>query len=149
MKKHKKAKIVITAIVVFLFLSPILFNITIMVVNDLIAVSVKNDLQKLPLPENAEFVSSYSAAGKFVGNGNGMQYFGAILIKSELSLEEITEHYSSFDHPYIRVSEQRGKEILVLDHGDHAFRVKYDNCYIVYDWGSANDIFEQFDIRGR
>ena len=147
MKKHKKSKIVIITIAVFLLISPILFNIAIMIVNDLIAVSVKNDLQKLPLPENTEIICSYSVAGKVVGNGNGMQYFGAILIKSELSLDELSEYYFSFN---IEVREQKGKKIKVLDHGRHTFEIEEDDCYIVYDfdWRISSVILEHFDLRG-
>lgn len=146
--RKNKIKVILSTIATIVILSPILFNIAIMIINNFIAVSVKNDLKKLPIPENSELISSYSVAGKVVGNGNGMQYFGAILIQSELSLEELSEYYSSFDRPYIQVSIQRGNDIVVLDHGSHAFNVKYDNCYIVYDWGSANVILEQFDLRG-
>ncbi len=59
------------------------------IVNDNIAKKTANKLADLPLPNNTEFIEMVYIAGKLVGNGNGMQYFGAILIKSELSLEEL------------------------------------------------------------
>ena len=34
-------------------------------------------------------IESLSEAGRLTGNGNGLQYFGAVLIRSELSLEEL------------------------------------------------------------
>ena len=41
-------------------------------------------------------IESISRAGKLTGNGNGMQYFGAILIRSDLSLEELDAYYSRY-----------------------------------------------------
>ena len=83
MKKILKILCVIAIIAV------ILFVISIPIVNDMSAAKVEWDLKKLPLPEQTEFIESTSKAGKLVGNGNGMQYFGAILIKSELTLDEL------------------------------------------------------------
>lgn len=40
-------------------------------------------------------IESLSQAGKLTGNGNGMQYFGAILIRSELSLEELETYVAN------------------------------------------------------
>ena len=45
-----------------------------------------NELVHFRLPKNTELIESIYKAGKLVGNGNGMQYFGVILIKSELPL---------------------------------------------------------------
>ena len=45
-----------------------------------------NELVHFRLPKNTELIESIYKAGKLVGNGNGMQYFGVILIKSERPL---------------------------------------------------------------
>ena len=50
---------------------------------------MEKELCETPLPEKTELIESISRAGKLTGNGNGMQYFGAILIRSDLSLEEL------------------------------------------------------------
>ncbi|MCL1831678.1 MAG: hypothetical protein FWG45_02055 [Oscillospiraceae bacterium] len=152
MKQRKnKAVLPIAAIVTVLFLSPILLNLIIMGVNDTVARGIRNDLRNLRLPENTEMVSSYSVAGKVVGNGNGMQYFGAILIESELTLEELSDYYSEVNLRY-RVQKQDEKAIKVLDHGSHAFKVKEStlvNHYIVYTLDDAKNTFlREFDIRG-
>ena len=46
-----------------------------------------------------------------------MQYFGAILLKSELSLEEITEYYKEHHHgdDFCTVEKQEGHSIDALD----------------------------------
>ena len=61
--------------------------ISIPLINNHAAYKVEKALCEIPLPKETELIESLSQAGKLTGNGNGMQYFGAILIKSELSLE--------------------------------------------------------------
>ena len=66
--------------------------ISIPLINDHTAYKVEKTLCEIPLPEETELIESLSQAG----NGNGMQYFGAILIRSELSLEELDAYYSDY-----------------------------------------------------
>ena len=63
--------------------------ISIPLINNHTAYKVEKALCEIPLPEETELIESLSQAGKLMGNGNGMQYFGAILIRSDLSLEEL------------------------------------------------------------
>lgn len=70
--------------------------ISIPLINNHTAYKVEKELCETPLPEKTELIESISRAGKLTGNGNGMQYFGAILIQSELSLKELDDYYS--DH---------------------------------------------------
>lgn len=106
----------------------------------------------LPLPNDTQFIESVYKAGKLAGNGNGMQYFGAILIQSELSLEELKEYYWNFaEHDWECVVEkQTDANVSVIEHTNLTFKTKIegDNYYIVYSWGDNNTIFHEFDIRG-
>lgn len=70
--------------------------ISIPLINNHAAYKVEKALCEIPLPEETELIESLSQAGKLTGNGNGMQYFGAILIRSELSLEELDAYYSDY-----------------------------------------------------
>jgi len=144
----------ITAIFSAAVLLIIVFNVVIAVINNGIADSVRKDLIKTPLPENTQIISSASAAGKVVGNGNGMQYFGAVLVKSELPLEQLELYYSKYNY---EVAVQTDKQINVIDHGSYSFNIKGDgeltDHYIVYGFGhlkkgNFSDILEQFDLRG-
>lgn len=63
--------------------------ISIPLINNHTAYEVEKALCEIPLPEETEWIESLLQTGKLMGNGNGMQYFGAILIRSELSLEEL------------------------------------------------------------
>ena len=70
--------------------------ISIPLINNHTAYKVEKALCEIPLPEETELIESLSQAGKLTGNGNGMQYFGAILIRSDLSLEELDAYYSGY-----------------------------------------------------
>ena len=128
------------------------FLIAAPVVNSNVAKKTAKELVNLPLPENTEYIEAIYKAGKLVGNGNGMQYFGAILIRSELSLEELKEYYSAFaEHEWeCVVEEQTGQEIKFIEHTRLTFKTEIDEdrYYIVNSWGDNNTIFHEFNIRG-
>ena len=122
-------------------------------INNHTAADIARALQTLPLPENTEYLDSTSAAAKLVGNGNGMQYFGAILIKSELSLDELDEYYNNFRKSDwdIFIEEQTGSEVVFIEHRKIAFQAGMPpegNCYIIYTWGDGMFPFSEFDLRG-
>ena len=139
--------IVVTAIIILACLS---IYIVIPVANNIVAPNLANDIKKLPLPENTEITASISIARKLTGNGNGMQYFGAILIKSELSLEQLQAHYAHYS-----VEPQTEEYISHFHNGQYKFNFLKEpalpliNHYIVYAWGDANAFLVEFDIRGR
>ena len=126
--------------------------ISIPFINNHSAYIVEKVLCEIPLPEETELIESLSQAGKLTGNGNGMQYFGAILIRSELSLEELDAYYSDYrsnEWEYL-VEIQEGQSIEVIDHGTLQFteEIKDSGYYIVYSWGSGKSLLEELDIRG-
>lgn len=127
-------------------------SLSVLVVNNYTARQVEKNLQELPLPEQTVLVDSISKAGKLTGNGNGMQYFGAVLIKSELSIEELETYYATYrDNEWeCIVDVQEGQSIGVIDHEILQFSEKVgDSGYcIVYSWGSGIELFEELDIRG-
>lgn len=122
------------------------------VINNYSAYKVEKKLCETPLPEQTERLESISRAGKLTGNGNGMQYFGAILIRSELSLEELKTYYllyQSNEWEYF-VEVQSGRQIGVIEHETLQFTEisEKGKCYIVYSWGSGITPFDELDIRG-
>lgn len=127
-------------------------SLSIPLINNYTAYKVEKALCENPLPEETELIESLSQAGKLTGNGNGMQYFGAILIRSELSLEELDAYYSDYrsnEWEYL-VETQEGQPIEVIDHRTLQFteEIKDSGYYIVYSWGSGNSLLEELDIRG-
>lgn len=148
-KKNKAALIIISAVV---FIA-VCFCVSVPVVNDLHAKKVADGLSDLPLPENTRIAEKTSAAGKLWGNGNGMQYMGALLIESALSLEELETFYSESGTD-CSVSRQSGKEITVTDHGKLGFKteINSDNYYIVYASEKHDSfiiqLYSELDLRG-
>ena len=126
--------------------------ISISFINNNIAYKVEKELCETPLPEKTELIESISRAGKLTGNGNGMQYFGAILIRSDLSLEELDAYYSGYrsNEWECLVETQEGQSIEVIDHETLQFsgEIKDSGYYILYSWGNGNSLLEELDIRG-
>ena len=89
----KNKMIVIILITSIAFIGIILF---INIQNDLIANNTKKELINTQLPNDTKTIDSISVAGKLTGNGNGMQYFGAILIKTDMSKEELENKIATF-----------------------------------------------------
>ena len=145
MKKTKIAGICLIVLILAAFVS-------VPVYNNYCAYNVEKMLCETPLPEQTELIEAISQAGKLTGNGNGMQYFGAILIKSELSLEELDAYYSDYrssEWEYL-MEVQKGQFVEMLEHGGLQFseKIKGNNYYIVYSWGSGNSLLREMDIRG-
>ena len=65
----------------------------IVVANNQIARNVEKHLCAVPAPENTDIVSSISVAGKLWGCGNGMQYTGALLLKTSNDNKVIEDYY--------------------------------------------------------
>ena len=146
MKKAKIAGICLSVLILAAFVS-------VPVYNNYCAYNVEKMLCETPLPEQTELIEAISQTGKLTGNGNGMQYFGAILIKSELSLEELDAYYSEYRSngwEYL-VEVQEGQSVEMLEHGGLQFseEIKGNSYYIVYSWGSGNSLLRELDIRGR
>ena len=126
--------------------------ISVPLINNYTAYKVEKALCEIPLPEETELIESLSQAGKLTGNGNGMQYFGAILIRSELSLEELETYYSDYrsnEWEYL-VEIQEGQSIDVIEHGELQFweEIKGSGYYIVYSWGNGDSLLQELDMRG-
>ena len=121
-------------------------------VNDLTAKQTAEGLRALPLPEDTRLVETAYAAGKLTGNGNGMQYFGAILIQSGCSLEELKMYYAGLaeDAWDCTVERQAGETIDMIEHAELTFKtnVSGNDYFIVYSWGDNDTIFHEFDLRG-
>lgn len=151
MKKFGKA----LKITFYCMLSMIcLLIISIPVVNNLTARGVENYLKNLPLPPDTELAASVSRAGKLTGNGNGMQYFGAILLRSELTLDELEAFYAQYRRTEweCNVVSQRKTELDFLEYYDELRFSQYDDApgsyYIVFSWGDGTEPFISWDLRG-
>lgn len=155
--KKKTLKIILYILVALIILSPFILYLGIFVANNSIANQVEKELKAYPLPDETVLVESLSIAGKLIGNGNGMQYLGAILITSDRSLYEIEEHYKS-EFEYIEVLNQNSEKIESISPYARGFN-KFDagsneTYYAVLCWGpleeknSSLSPLLDFDLRG-
>ena len=144
---------------IIVILLPIISYTGIVVANNSIADNIEKDLIAYELPTDTRLVDSISIAGKLVGNGNGMQYMGAILVTSELSEEELKEYYClNFD--YIEVRKQETANIDFIHSRNYRFdgfsETKKGTYYSVTCWeddrqeefGEVISVLLDFDMRG-
>ena len=154
----KALKRVFSILLIVIIALPFVSYAGIVITNNCIADKIEKDLVKYQMPSGTELVDSISVANKLTGNGNGMQYMGAILVKSSLSAEELFEYYeSSFD--YIEVRKQENKT-LDFDHLSYNFskfpEAQDGSYYSIICWDSNRkelvgeylSDFLDFDIRG-
>lgn len=133
MKILKRIFLILVIVVITL---PIVLYIDIVITNNSIADKIEKDLAGYQLPTNTELVDSISIAGKLTGNGNGMQYMGAILVESDLSEEELKEYYSS-EFDYIEVRKQGTAAIDFIhprDYSFNGFSENNNNYYSITCW---------------
>ena len=145
-----KKFLIVTIFIVVISIS--LFGVVIPLANNHYAKQVEKELRETPLPERTEIIDSVSLAGKLVGNGNSVQYFGAILLKSKLSLNDLEDYYSVYqknEWSYV-VEPQENQIITVVEHSKISFSEMVDDeaYYIVYSWGDGPDLLEELDFRG-
>lgn len=139
----KKWLILVIVIAVLLVSSPIAAYMGIVVVNNGIANHVEKELKSYPLPADTIFLDSVSIAGKLVGNGNGMQYMGSVLVVSDWDQEQLYEYYSqAFDN--VEVRKQESQVIDFIDQSGYNFELYGDpnhhDHYSITCWGSPADV---------
>lgn len=144
-------KIMISIITVIL-VGIVLFLMACPRVNDMTAEKVSEKLASTTLPERTEIVEQIDRAGKLCGNGNGMQFFGAILLKSELTQEELDQYYEKYrkeSWEYV-VAPQVTEHVEAVELEDLSFTaaISEEGYYIVYTWGTGVEPFCEFDLRG-
>ncbi len=128
MKKLRKI------IVVFLLIA--LLPGTVCLANNHIAASLERRLLDVPLPQGTQLIESRAIAGKMMGNGNGMQWFGVLLIRSDLDAAALREWYGdqvSLDAHKEEVYVSRQETPGIFGYGAPRFRKDsdYDGCYRV------------------
>lgn len=81
-----------------------------------------------------------------------MQFFGAILLQSSCSLEELKRYYKAYSTSEwnYRVEAQETAKINEIEHDNLAFEatVEQNHFFILYSWGNGVQPFCEFDLRG-
>lgn len=130
----------------------------IFITNNAIADRIEKRLLFCELPQNTELVDSLSIAEKLTGSGNGMQYMGSILVRSELDKEQLKEYYGS-RFEFVQVEKQETAELRFIRSGYSFENFPKENeglYYSVTCWdddrkempgGFISELLD-FDIRG-
>lgn len=119
--------------------------------NDAAAHEVETALLGSPLAPGADVVDSMSLAGKLSGNGNGMQYLGVLLIRSNQTLDELQAFYDTQSVDNAPTIEVATPESLNGLHKTPGFlgEAGEPGTFIVYAWGSGPGWpFSDSDLRG-
>lgn len=118
---------------VFIIAAIVLFNVVVYFANNMVAKGLEKRLLDYPLPPDTDMIESCSIAGKLYGNGNGMQYYGIMLIKSELPIEDIIAHYNDDSQDTYPVFVTKQESPVIFDGYDYVFEKFPDdaNCYML------------------
>ena len=160
-RRRVPGALIAALVVLGVALTPAVAAIVVSLQNDAAAGTVRDQLVSLPLPRSSELVDSHSQAGKLVGNGNGMQYLGAILLHSDLTAAELETHYAEQADVIDESRESElAVEIIVEESsstqlhditGMSSFlsRAGQPELFVVYMWGDAPSWFHRdLDLRG-
>ncbi|WP_157950296.1 hypothetical protein [Vallitalea okinawensis] len=82
------------------------------IINDITLNNFAEQLNEYPLPESTSLIEKEAVCGKLNGNGNGMDFFACILIKSDLSIDELMQYY---DQEELRAAKKGSKYSINLD----------------------------------
>ncbi len=135
-KQKNKFRRVIRIIMVVLAALLLLLGFGVPIANNALAMQVAKNVAALPLPAETTLVETTSLSGRLTNPYGSVQYFGAILLKSDLSLEKLQEHYWAYNQPMTltyRVLPQTTQEISVVGEHTLAFRepIAKEGYYIV------------------
>lgn len=123
----------IRVLMVLLGVFLLLVGLIIPMVNNGIALRWEKRLKALPLPAETVLVDSYSAAGRYDGSGEGVRYFGAVLLQSTQTLEQLQAYYAAAA-PDCVLALQAGQTISCVGSGKLRFRTEPSETgsYILY-----------------
>lgn len=107
MGKAKAALIVVAAVLII----PIALAAVTTIVNDNTAADLEKRLVEIPLPDGMTCLESFSAAGKIVGNGNGMQYLAVMLITGDVPLESLQSYYAQYNCEVIIQKNKQNRQL--------------------------------------
>ncbi len=140
----KKVIIVVGAV-----LAVVLMIFSVPLTNNLCANVQLWRMELTDMPPGAVCEDSLCAIGRFVGTGNGTQYFTAMLIRSEQNVYELRDWYEPYGYA---VKTQLVQQVGVLERSP-VLRFEHEldedsRYYIVYQLKDGVPPFAWLDLRG-
>lgn len=134
----------------------LMMGLAVPIANNAAAMGIARKMEAFALPADTDVIETTSRAGRFTDTAGSVQYFGALLIRSDRSLEELQTHYAQYNEDRLvtyRVERQSGQDITVLNDIDLAFRetvgeVGYYIVYTIRNGGNALQWWLDMDVRG-
>lgn len=141
-KQKDKMRHVIRITMIAIALILLFWALVLPIINNAVALGVENELLEQPLPPKTQVIDSISAAGRFSPFSKDMQYFGAILLKSDLTKEEMESYLeeSLYEKKHNCTVEFQASAAIQLNQLN--LDLTFDdfsegNCYILYKFGFA------------
>lgn len=128
------------------------FFVSIPLVNDAYARGLEQSLLELPLPGGTEHVASLSRAGRYAGAGNGMEYRGIMLVRSELPLDRLTEYYRGegekrSTHVSVRAANEETDSRL-RPSAEFGRPLDAPGLFLITAMGDGPALYRDLDLRG-
>ena len=111
--------------------------------NEYLLYGLSSQLKEYPLPVKTEFIELESVCGKLNGNGNGMNFCACLLVKSELSAEEIKSHYKKAKFKPA-VNEKWSVDVLVFQPTGE----KFENDYLEHRNVIFDNLIDKNNLQG-
>lgn len=154
MKSRWILQLVIICLIIGLFVLMLNYN-------NFVLTRFSSQLFEMDLPEDVYIMEEHKVRGKLNGNGNGMDFFACILVKTERLQKELYDYLNNYefvpakDHEIVETEviklRSNRLETKYVEHGEIVFEtiqneVNFDDYYvlIIYDGGYSAD----FDILG-
>ncbi len=105
---------------------------------------------ELRAAEGIEIVETVSEYGKLNGNGNGINYFGAVLVKVDDPnvLDTLVSLNKDFDVMDYYKQEKREIDLNYAEHAHLSFENFGDEYYVVWFYESEHPHSNLFDVKG-
>jgi len=154
----KKLPKITCFLIPFLMVSPLIAIIAVFLVfiklNDIKTEKLTNEMLNGPIPNSTEVIEIISGCGNTTGTGNDVEIWIGLLVKSELSKEELLKFYRNLYGKDIQVYEVAADssrysltmDILKIEFNSLKNLSNYDNHFIIERPEEA--VFENFDFRG-
>lgn len=154
MKSRWILQLVITCLIIGLFVLMLNYN-------NFVLTRFSSQLFEMDLPEDIYIMEEHKVRGKLNGNGNGMDFFACILVKTKRLQKELYDYLNNYEFAPAKDHETVETEVIKLrsnrletkyvEHEEIVFEtiqneVNFDDYYvlIIYDGGYSAD----FDILG-
>lgn len=149
----KKSKKILLSALCISFVSVIVILISSPFINDHKADMTEKTIESITLPKDTEIIEKHIVAGNLVGNGNHMDYYGGVLVKSALSLDELKNYYIANMGDEVCVEEQKTQYVAGIEHapsgkGVISEDVSSGDYYMIYSfYPEGDDIWAYLDLR--